>query len=153
VATQQNRFVPGVPGENRRPNHSAPATGSRTILELLDATTRSYDGELELHLTTGPNVANPLGNLHGGIVLCLSEIAASMAVRSESDPLDAASMHIAYVRPGPVAGTVRFRTQVAYRGRTSAVVRVECLRPDGKACAVATVTCGGPRRPVHGMGS
>jgi uncharacterized protein (TIGR00369 family) len=145
VATQHIRFVPGGPVEYRPSIDVLAANGHRTILDLLDATHHSHDDRFELHLRAGPNVANPMGNLHGGIVLCLAEIAASMAVQSEQHPLEAASMHVAYVRPGPATGTVRFRTQVAFRGRTSAVVRIDCLRPDAKTCAVATVTLRGPR--------
>jgi uncharacterized protein (TIGR00369 family) len=140
VATQHIRFVPGIPDGHGPAIQPDTAGTDRPILDLLDATAHPRDDGLDLLLSAGPKVANPRGTLHGGIVLCLSEIAASLAVRSEQHPLEPASVHVAYVRPGSVTGTVRFRTQVAYRGRTSAVVRVDCVRPDGKVSAVATLT-------------
>ena len=40
-----------------------------------------------------------------------------------------------------MSGDVTFVAEALHRGRTLAVVRVSALRPDGKACSVATVTC------------
>lgn len=140
VGSQQIRFIPDVRDpEGGRPGAAA-SPGDRTLLELLGATSHITEDGFELHLRADPIVANPTGTMHGGIVLCLSEVSASMAVYSRSQPVEASSIHVAYVRPGPADGTVRFKTQVSHRGRSSAAVRVDCLRPDGKVCAVATVT-------------
>jgi uncharacterized protein (TIGR00369 family) len=141
IGSLQLRFVPRVPTPDRRAAAMPGTDAERPILDLLDAAAHRADSGVELHLRTGPNVTNPLGNLHGGIALCLSEIAASIAVRSDTHPLEPARLDIAYIRPGPSRGVARFTTEVVYRGRTSAVVRVDCRRPaDDKACAVATVT-------------
>ncbi len=143
LGTQHTRFVPALPADRARPAVPDIADADKSVLDFLAAAGRTDDGGFTLELAAGPHVANPLGNLHGGIVLCLSEITASMATHDPARPLVPASISVAYLRPGPADGTVRFAAQVAHRGRTSAAVRIDCLRPEGKACAVATVTLRG----------
>lgn len=143
VGTQRSRFVPGVPGFRPAPVADADADSAAAdgLLDLLEVSSVRHEGGITLELPTGPCVANPVGNLHGGILLGVSELAGRLAVRSDEHPLQTASLHIAYLRPTPLTGGVRFTTQVLYRGRTSAVTKVRAVRADGKACSVATVTC------------
>jgi uncharacterized protein (TIGR00369 family) len=136
VGTVRVRYTPGTPiGANRLPPDSEVPT-DRPILELLNVT-RAADG---LELATTVRISNPMGIFHGGVALCLADIAGRSAVQSDQDPLATASLHITYVRPGPITGTVRIVAHAAHRGRTLAAAHVRCLRPDGKPFALATIT-------------
>jgi uncharacterized protein (TIGR00369 family) len=136
VATQRVRFVPGAPsGANTLPDDFIIGSGQQ-ILPTLNAW--QQDGDVCLDASV--RVSNPMGNLHGGIALCLADIAGLSAVQSREHPLDTSTLHISYLRPGPLEGVLRFRAKPLHRGRTLAVVRVQCLRPDHKPFAVATVS-------------
>lgn len=136
VASTRVRYTPGLPtGANALPAGFSPRI-DQPILEMLDA--RCSGAELTL-ATTVQN-SNPMGVFHGGVALCLADVAGGLAVHSETHPLNTASLHITYVRPGPITGKARFVAVPAHRGRTLGAVHVECLRPDGKAFALATMT-------------
>jgi uncharacterized protein (TIGR00369 family) len=97
-----------------------------------------------LELGGSLEVSNVMGNLHGGISLCASEMAGLMVLQTGSRPLVTASIHIAYLRPTPVDGGVSFRATPLHRGRTLGVAQVVSHNSAGKACTMATVTCHQP---------
>jgi uncharacterized protein (TIGR00369 family) len=118
------------------PGPSAPAA----LSELLGAWPRAADGCALLTVTVTADLANPLGNLHGGITLLVSDLVAQAAFAAAGGPPRTTSVHVAYPRPMPLGTTVRFEGQVIHRGRTFGVARVTALNATGKPCAVATVT-------------
>ena len=139
AGTQRTRFGSAAP--QRRPLHSgATATlPGQGIAELLGL----GDGDAgELGFTAAPSAANPAGLVHGGILFCVSELAASRALRAAVHGLAPSSLQIVYLRPGTIGEEIRCATEIVYRGRTGAAVHVRCLRPDGKACTVATLSYG-----------
>ena len=144
--TQRLRFVPNdrLPGA-RKDGDVDPGflerTADQRMLELLDVAPGTT-GALEL--PTVPHLANPVGNLHGGLLAAVSEVAGLRSVQSDEAPLESASISVVFLRPGPISGSVVFRTETLHRGRTLALVQVTALRPDGKACSIATVTCHRP---------
>lgn len=151
------RYLAGAPRPRSTPPPLPASMIAGPLLELFDVTVEQFDDGIGLQLEAGPKAANPLNNLHGGMSLCLSEVAAMQAARSESesesasDRVNTTSLHIAYLRPAAAQGTLRFTTEVMHRGRTLAIVRVRCLRPDGKAVSVATVTMqAGANAPADG---
>jgi uncharacterized protein (TIGR00369 family) len=138
-ASQRLRFIPGTPDE-APPAHAVEPDASSGIFELFGVRSAQRDDRAhELIVDLGPHVQNPLGNLHGGVLLCLSEVAGLIAVQSSAHPLSTASVHVAYLRPGPRTGELRLLTETLHRGRTLALARVYSVRPDGKTCSVATV--------------
>ena len=152
LGSERVRFVPETP--------SAPAySGSAGVLvgpdrlrdmggvptpDLLRAITRQYDGGATVVLPATRGLSNPMGNLHGGISLCASEIAGLAALRSGSHPLVTASVHIAFLRPVAVDRGVTFTATALHRGRSLGVAQVISHNPAGKACTIATVTCHDP---------
>jgi uncharacterized protein (TIGR00369 family) len=88
-----------------------------------------------------PELTNPLGNLPGGITLCVCDLVAQAAVGAAGGPERTTSIHVAYPRPVPVGARVRFGAQVVHLGRAFGVVRVTANHDDnGKPFAIATVT-------------
>jgi uncharacterized protein (TIGR00369 family) len=84
-------------------------------------------------------LGNPLGNLHGGVSLCVSELVAVRALLGSGPPLVTASVRMAYVRPLLVGTTVTLTARVLHRGRTLGVVEVVGTGPGGKVATLATV--------------
>ena len=139
VGTQRTRFAPAAP----RPRPIDPATQAalpgRGIADLLGLDT---DGDGPLTFGAGPSVSNPAGVVHGGILFCASELTASRALGAAAAGLAPSSLQIIYLRPGTIGEEIRCAAEVVYRGRTAAAVHVRCVRPDGKACSVATLSYG-----------
>lgn len=137
TAVQRVRFVAGAPRTDTAP--AAAVAGDGDLLGTIGAhrSTATVD-EVELLVATTAGLANPAGVVHGGIQFALAAEAAALA----APELDLSSVHVAYVRPCALGDELRVRTSTSYRGRTAALVEVRCLRTDGKAASVATVTCG-----------
>ncbi len=125
VCAQRGRWVPFT---DLAP-HTAPhvGLGAACLEDLLGgAPTAAHDGAV-LRLTVGPVLVNPLGNLHGGISLCASDLVASAAVRTWDTPWTTESLRIQYLRPVPAGSIVEFTAVVRHVGRTRAVVDVAGL--------------------------
>ncbi|MGW0035162.1 PaaI family thioesterase [Gordonia sp. NPDC003376] len=85
-----------------------------------------------------PFVANGMRNIHGGMLIVGSELAAMSAVDAHGE-LRTTSIDISYVRPGDAGDVTTFRSEVLHRGRSLMVVRVAAANSSGKPCALATV--------------
>ncbi|HET7304047.1 MAG TPA: hotdog fold thioesterase, partial [Segeticoccus sp.] len=118
LCSQRLRFIPGTPAALGRPGRDAPAVPLREV------------GTVE--------------QLHGGIMLCATEVAGHDAVRPEEGGLRTSAVHITYVRPGPLEGEVTFAARTVHRGRSLAVAQVVSRNPAGKICSYATVTSHAP---------
>jgi uncharacterized protein (TIGR00369 family) len=126
----------GQPAPAKSPGPSAPAA----LSDLLGAWPRAADGCALLTVAVSPDLTNPLGNLHGGITLLVSDLVARAAFAAAGGPTRTTSIHVAYPRPMPLGTTVRFEAQVIHRGRTFGVAQVTARNAVGKPCAVATAT-------------
>jgi uncharacterized protein (TIGR00369 family) len=136
---QRGRFVTQSPGV------SAPASNNH----LLTADTATLIGASagappDLRLEVTAELGNPLGNLHGGVSLCASELAGIAALRSSDQALVTASIHVAYVRPAPVGTHLLFSPTIQHRGRTFAVAQVISTNESGRPCTIATITAHNP---------
>jgi len=142
---QRLRFIPGTPAALAAggPGPEPPAGPPRQspALDQVGATLSATADGAVLHLPLGPAVANPMGTLHGGIMFCATEMAGHAAVQRPGSSLSTASVHISYLRPGPVVGRVTFEAVTLHRGRTLALSRVAGRNEAGKICTLATVTC------------
>ncbi|MFI1112441.1 PaaI family thioesterase [Streptomyces physcomitrii] len=146
VCRQHGRWVRTLPtarppgsGATTTTIPAAPATG---LLELLGAQVKADRDSAELDLLATAELVNPLGNLHGGVALCASDLAAQAALQAGDRSFGTSSVHIAYARPVPLGTAVRFVATVAHAGRSFAVVTVTALNELGKPCTLATVTAG-----------
>jgi uncharacterized protein (TIGR00369 family) len=149
VCTQHGRWVRGA---SLAQDGSAPDRGVPPAADLagfLGGQARAREGGALLELTVTPELANPLGNLHGGITLCACDLVAQAAIEAAGGPPRTASIHVAYPRPIPVGTRVRFTAQVAHLGRAFGIVRVTALSDSGKPGAIATVTTGPPHGPAR----
>jgi len=148
VCTQHGRWVRGAPAAH---DGTALASGvplGTDLAGFLGGRTRAAEGGALLELTVTPELANPLGNLHGGITLCACDLVAQAAIDAAGGPPRTASIHVAYPRPIPVGTRVRFTAQVVHLGRAFGIVRVTALSDSGKPGAIATVTTGPPHVPA-----
>lgn len=118
----------------------AAAGGPASLTELLAARLHAADGVAVLELPATGELANPLGNLHGGVTFCAVDLAAQAALQSAGGPTSTASVHVAYPRPIAPGATVRYEAQVVHSGRSLGLVRVTAVNDAGKPCVVASVT-------------
>ncbi|GGD45566.1 PaaI family thioesterase [Croceicoccus pelagius] len=115
--------------------------GGRTLGAKLIA----YDADerkVTLSFEALPEFTNILGNLHGGYVTAMLDEAAGMAAKL-SLPLTKAvpslCFTVNFLSPTPV-GTVFGEASIIKLGRTTAVLEASLQSPDGKTCAMMTVT-------------
>lgn len=145
VGRQHGRFVADVP---EALTHGTPApqqvraSFAGPVLDALGAAPRATEGGAVLDLVTFGRHANPLGNMHGGITVCLVEMTALSALEATGQRFAAASIHVCYLRPIPVGTPVTFAATVSHLGRSFAVTTVEARTAEGKTCVTATVTAG-----------
>lgn len=144
LCRQHGRFVPTVPPKTppRAEGGAVPSREPLDVLDLLNSKATATAGGAEMELATTPELVNPLGNLHGGITLCASDVAGTAAASASGRLLTTTSIHIAYLRPAPAGTRVRFEASVVYAGRTFAVIHVSATNEEGKVCTMATVTAG-----------
>lgn len=116
------------------------ATGS--LAALLGARVQATEGGAELDLTVTADLANPLGNLHGGITFAACDLVAQAALVAAGGPTQTASIHVAYPRPIPLGATPRFQARLRHRGRGLGIVAVTVTTDDDKPRVIATVTTG-----------
>jgi uncharacterized protein (TIGR00369 family) len=155
LCSQHTRWIPAPPfaedpdawvkvhGADPVPADVVAASGGpASLTELLGARIRAADGCAVLELPVTGELANPLGNLHGGVTFCAVDVAAHAALQSVGGPTSTASVHVAYPRPVLPGTTARFEAQVIHSGRSLGLVRVSALNEAGKPCVVASVTTG-----------
>jgi uncharacterized protein (TIGR00369 family) len=148
IGTFRGRYTPGVPdlaeGRYGRADlgpHDIPVPERPSLESLLAMSVDRVDSGVLATLPVDPMFANPVGNLHGGMLLCASEIAGSHALRTVGDGLATTSIRIAYLRPGPMTGAVTLTADVTHRGRTFGHANVVARGENGKPFGTATVVC------------
>lgn len=145
TATERLQYVPGEPGGLAEGAVGAPPLGDArrgptSVPELLGVRRTGSGGDVGLRFTPSEQLANPVGNLHGGVLFCAVELAGRWALGPGAAPLTTSSVHLAFLRPLRLHAEVRLAVTVAHRGRTLGVAHVVATNPEGKACALATVT-------------
>lgn len=91
-----------------------------------------------------PMLANPLGNLHGGVFAAVAEIAGAACFPHERE-VSSSSLDVRYIRQIPLAGPVTVRAEAVHNGRSWGIAHVETRDERGRVCAIATVTVYGRR--------
>jgi uncharacterized protein (TIGR00369 family) len=145
TATERLQYVPGEPGglaENAAAAlpMSAVVDGATSVAELLGVRRSGGGADAGLRFTPSEQLANPVGNLHGGVLFCAVELAGRSGLDPGVAPLVTSSVHLAFLRPLRLHAEVRLAVTVAHRGRTLGVAHVVATNPEGKVCALATVT-------------
>ncbi len=139
VCAQRGRWVPfdGVLAAGSPP--PVDLDGATCVEDLLGGTPDPVEGGAALRLQVGPVLQNPLGNMHGGLSLCASDLVAGAAVTTWATPWLTESLRIQYLRPVPAGADVVFTAAVRHAGRTRAVVDVTGV-VGGRVCTLAHVT-------------
>lgn len=140
--TQRMRWISWTPAaaDGAGPSPARPPSETPVLQQLGGSISATAEGAV-LTLPPRPSLVNPMGVLHGGILFWASEMAGHAAVQRPGAGLTTASVHIAYVRPGPVTEPTVFEAVTLHRGRTLAVSQVTSRNAAGKTCTLATVTC------------
>lgn len=109
-----------------------------SMLILEPASCDAEKGELALTHTVTAAEANPVGNLHGGIISWLMDSTMGMLSRSSTgyDNTVTMDIHVTYLRAVHVGDNVTIRAFVTHAGRSAVNVRSE-MWAGGKLCATA----------------
>jgi uncharacterized protein (TIGR00369 family) len=100
-------------------------------------------GRAVASLQTGPQHANPMGTLHGGILCDLTDAAMGMAFVSTlaaDESFTTMALSINFFRPVWQA-VLRAEAHVVNRGKNVGYVECDVTDQDGKRVAKATSTC------------
>jgi len=101
------------------------------------------DGHAVGFLQAGPQHANPMGTMHGGILCDLADAAMSMAFASTLAPLESfrtTSLSISFFRPVWQA-RLRAEAHVVSRGKNLGYIECDVADQHGKQIAKASCSC------------
>ncbi|MEO1287413.1 MAG: acyl-CoA thioesterase [Chloroflexota bacterium] len=90
---------------------------------------RVADSRVTLSHMMGPQDANGLGNVHGGVIMKLADEAGGLvAIRHAQSPaVTVAVDSMTFMHPIRIGTFVQFNAELTYVGRTSMEVRVEVI--------------------------
>lgn len=140
---QRGLFVAGLP------DGGAPPAASPSVHDLsglgeffgLDPVGTRRPGVAKFEVTA--DLVNPMGNLHGGVALCLAEWMAGESLRpAQGSGLRTTSVHMAYLRPAPRGGTLHVATEVLHGGRSFGLIEVTACLSNGKPVFMGRVAGG-----------
>jgi uncharacterized protein (TIGR00369 family) len=101
------------------------------------------DGEARFVMEVGPEHANPMGTLHGGVLCDIGDAALSSAYMSTVGPDESfttVDLTVNFLRPVWV-GRLEAVGRVLHRGRTVGLAECEITDEDGKLVARLSGTC------------
>jgi len=101
------------------------------------------DGEVRAQVTVRPELKQPAGLLHGGVLASMAESMASIAtftsVRADGKAAMGLSNATSFLRP-LTEGTVHAVARRRHRGRTTWIWDVDFTDDDGRLCATTRMT-------------
>lgn len=101
------------------------------------------DGRAVMTLQAGPQHANPMGTLHGGVLCDIGDAAMGYAFAStlaEGETFTTIDLRISFLRPVWNA-LLRAEAKVVHRGRTVGYVECDVTDDKGKLIAKLSSTC------------
>ena len=133
-----------TPSESVHPLIARARTFPVPIAELIGFRVEEIgNGRAVASLQTGPQHANPMGTLHGGVLCDLADAAMGMAFVSTlaaDESFTTMALNINFFRP--VWQTLlHAEARVVNRGKNVGFVECEVIDPNGKPIAKATSTC------------
>nr|WP_228549264.1 hotdog fold thioesterase [Dietzia sp. DQ11-38-2] len=136
----------GYDSEPPWPSALAPGTLAEVLCLSLD---HGHDGQggtraVEAVIAPEPALANPLGNLHGGVFAAAAEIAGAAVFPHERE-VSSSSLDVRYVRQIPLVGPVTVRAEALHDGRSWGIAHAVTRDDRGRVCAVASITVYGSR--------
>jgi uncharacterized protein (TIGR00369 family) len=88
----------------------------------------AQDGKAEMSWTPTPDMANPFGSVHGGLIATVSETPSAPTV----------SLNVEYLHPVPIGATYTVLSEIVRRGRAMAIVDARILNEEGTVLARGT---------------
>lgn len=102
-------------------------------------------GRVVMRLTPGPQHANPMGTMHGGMLATLLDSVMGCAVHTTLAPGSSYStleIKVNYIRAvTPASGELAGEGKVVHAGRRSAVAEGRVIDAKGRVVATASTTC------------
>jgi uncharacterized protein (TIGR00369 family) len=104
-------------------------------------------GKAEVTWTPTPDMANPFGSVHGGIIATVIDELTGAAIISSIDAESAptVSMNVEYLHAIPIGGTYKGVSEVVRVGRAMAIADARIIDEEGKVLARGTCICQIPR--------
>ena len=98
------------------------------------------DGQAEVTWTPTPDMANPFGSVHGGIIATVIDELTGAAVMSsiESGSAPTVSMNVEYLHAIPIGGTYTGVGEIVRMGRAMAIADARILNEEGEVLARGT---------------
>jgi uncharacterized protein (TIGR00369 family) len=130
-----NRLAQTEPAARRWPPPVADLIGFRV--------TDTAPGRAVVELDAGPQHANPMGTVHGGILCDIADAAMGVAYAStlgDGESFTTIELKINFLRP-VFAGRLTATGQVVRGGRTIGLVECDVADADGRLVARASSTC------------
>ena len=105
------------------------------------------DGRAEASWTPTPDMANPFGSVHGGIIATLIDEVTGAAVISsiEAGSAPTVSLNVEYLHAIPIGGNYTAVGEIVRMGRAMAIADARILNEEGKVLARGTCICQIPR--------
>ena len=119
------------------------ATGSPAARLIGFEVPESGNGRALVILEAGPQHANPMGTMHGGILCDIADAAMGIAFASTLGPGESfttVELKINFIRPVREAKLFA-EGKVAHRGRTIGYVECDVIDENGKLIAKSNSTC------------
>lgn len=142
VGTTWSRFIAGIPDEVLRPPEVPAGIARGACLSDLLRVRLQDTGRIDLPARV--ELGNARGVVHGGVLLCLTVMAAEEALRDSG--LEVASVRVAYLRPA--RGELAFAPAIIRQGRSLCLVRVEVADVAGVPCTTATIAARSSAGPL-----
>ena len=105
--------------------------------------TEAQDGKAVVTLTAGPQHANPMGTLHGGVLCDIADAAMGVAFATtlaEQESFTTVELKINFFRPVWQA-QLRAEGKVIQRGKTMGYIECNVVDENGRLVAKASSTC------------
>ena len=105
------------------------------------------DGRSEASWTPTPDMANPFGSVHGGIIATVIDEVTGAAVISsiEAGSAPTVSLNVEFLHAIPIGGTYTAVGEIVRIGRAMAIADARILNEEGKVLARGTCICQIPR--------
>jgi len=120
---------------------------------LLRALAPTGDDPEVWRLPAAEQLANPRGDVHGGALLTIGELAQRRFLVDSvggAGPMTPLTLQAQYLLPAPArGGELTCRTAYVRRGRSFSTVRTELVRPDGRIATLVTGLWSALQSPNH----
>ena len=100
----------------------------------------AQDGTADMSWTPTPDMANPFGSVHGGIIATVIDEATGAALMPsiETPSAPTVSLNVEYLHPVSIGGTYKVLSEIVRIGRAVAIVDARILNEEDKVLVRGT---------------